>query len=246
MNLRELFRSGKQKNELLPPVTDEGFHSSEDLFFGSPSTGEVDGVPNVPYYFLFQYPRVSLVRKHGPSYSSYASFRPWIRDDFSYRCAYCLIRETLQTDPFELEHIEPQISSVGKINNYNNLVYSCRRCNGIKNSDPIPGSPEIFLVHDNIEVNEDGEVVSKTELGRAFIEIVVLDDEQLTSFRSRLIRTMKTLYSIDIALYIEYMGYPDDICDLAGLRPASNSKPEGIKESAYYKREESTLPVVYE
>ena len=42
----------------------------------------------------FRYPPSALVRRHGPAgYSDYASFRPWLRDDFSFRRVYCLIRE---------------------------------------------------------------------------------------------------------------------------------------------------------
>jgi hypothetical protein len=34
------------------------------------------------------------LRKHGPAgYTNYQSFKPWLRDEFQFRCAYCLERE---------------------------------------------------------------------------------------------------------------------------------------------------------
>ena len=41
----------------------------------------------------FDYPAPHL-RRHGPmGYADYASYRPWLRDEFSFRCVYCLLRE---------------------------------------------------------------------------------------------------------------------------------------------------------
>lgn len=42
----------------------------------------------------FIYPAVPHVRRHGPmGYADVTSFRPWLRDEFSFRCVYCLLRE---------------------------------------------------------------------------------------------------------------------------------------------------------
>lgn len=42
----------------------------------------------------FEYPSAPLVRRHGPvGYLDYSSFRPWLRDEFGFRCVYCLRRE---------------------------------------------------------------------------------------------------------------------------------------------------------
>jgi hypothetical protein len=42
----------------------------------------------------FDYPAVPLVRSHGPlGYSDYESYRAWLRDEFAFRCVYCLSRE---------------------------------------------------------------------------------------------------------------------------------------------------------
>src|SRR5258708_6259440 len=46
----------------------------------------------------FQYPAAPHVRRHGPQgYADAASFRPWLRDEFTFRCVYCLQREVWGT-----------------------------------------------------------------------------------------------------------------------------------------------------
>ena len=45
----------------------------------------------------YRYPTTALVRKHGPQgYSKYGHHRPWLRDEFDFRCVYCLKREQLR------------------------------------------------------------------------------------------------------------------------------------------------------
>lgn len=84
---------------------------------------------------IFDYSEPQESRIHGPiGYSSYESFRPWLRDEFTFRCAYCLNRETWGrvTAEFELDHFNPQSLAPDLTLDYLNLVYSCRRCNQVK------------------------------------------------------------------------------------------------------------------
>jgi hypothetical protein len=42
----------------------------------------------------FVYPRAAPLRRHGPAgYAQYERYRPWLRDEFAFRCVYCLKRE---------------------------------------------------------------------------------------------------------------------------------------------------------
>jgi hypothetical protein len=44
---------------------------------------------------VFDYPVGTHVRRHGPQgYLDYKHYKPWLRDEFSFRCVYCLCRET--------------------------------------------------------------------------------------------------------------------------------------------------------
>jgi hypothetical protein len=59
----------------------------------------------------FVYPQHVLGRKHGPQgYASYEAYRAWLRDEFSFRCAYCLMRETWLRGSigFQIDHGVPQ------------------------------------------------------------------------------------------------------------------------------------------
>jgi hypothetical protein len=58
----------------------------------------------------FDYPLAPHVRRHGPvGYADYASYRPWLRDEFSFRCVYCLLREQWGrvSGVFDIDHFEP-------------------------------------------------------------------------------------------------------------------------------------------
>ena len=56
---------------------------------------------------IFDYPEPREARRHLPAnYAAYESYRPWLRDEFDFRCVYCLKRETWGqvTSEFELDH----------------------------------------------------------------------------------------------------------------------------------------------
>lgn len=42
----------------------------------------------------FRFAAAPHVRKHGPGgYEMYQSYKDWLRDEFTFRCVYCLERE---------------------------------------------------------------------------------------------------------------------------------------------------------
>jgi hypothetical protein len=76
----------------------------------------------------FTYPPQAHVRRHGPAgYQDYASYRPWLRDEFTFRCVYCLIRECWgrRTGEFDLDHFVPQSLDPEAEVVYDNLLYAC-------------------------------------------------------------------------------------------------------------------------
>ena len=64
----------------------------------------------------------------------YRRFRPYIREDFSECCAYCLLHELLAggAENFELDHFRPKSRYPDLTHVYENLYYSCHPCNNIK------------------------------------------------------------------------------------------------------------------
>lgn len=66
-------------------------------------------------------------------YKDYKSYRPYLREDFNKRCAYCNLKDTMVTTPFEIDHYIPRKSFSGICDEldtkYENLIYSCKKCN---------------------------------------------------------------------------------------------------------------------
>lgn len=71
------------------------------------------------------------------AFADYNSYRPYVRKDFQYRCAYCLRHEGHNGGEanFELDHYHPVRGAFGRPDlesAYANLYYACRECNGNK------------------------------------------------------------------------------------------------------------------
>jgi hypothetical protein len=61
---------------------------------------------------VFTYPRSLHVRRHGPcGYRNYRAYKPWLREEFVFRCVYCLWREWWCSEGdhiFSVDHLVPQ------------------------------------------------------------------------------------------------------------------------------------------
>ena len=84
----------------------------------------------------FAYPAESHKRRHGPQgYAHYGQYKPWLRDEFTFRCVYCLERETWypnRISGFSTEHFVPKAIDPTLEMDYANLLYACTRCNSCK------------------------------------------------------------------------------------------------------------------
>lgn len=107
----------------------------------------------------------------------YTQFRPFVREDFSECCAYCLLHELLAggADNFELDHFRPQSLFASLVNDFYNLFYACHVCNRHKsNSWPsaelaVAGYRFVDLCRENFSTHfielESGEWKPLTEAG---------------------------------------------------------------------------------
>ncbi|HEV3021553.1 MAG TPA: hypothetical protein VGX76_03775, partial [Pirellulales bacterium] len=80
----------------------------------------------------FTYPAAPHVRRHGPrGYSDIESYRPWLRDEFSFRCAYCQFREQWGRVKagFAVDHFLPVSVHPVHARSYDNLLDACSACN---------------------------------------------------------------------------------------------------------------------
>ena len=108
-------------------------------------------------------------RLHGPlGYADYKSFKPWLRDEFRFRCVYCLWREVWCADgdgSFGIDHVRPRASHPEQGSDYDNLVYACCRCNSVKQENPLPVDPCEEGWGNHLRTITDGTVRGITALG---------------------------------------------------------------------------------
>lgn len=196
----------------------------------------------------FEYPSRPHRRRHGPlGYAKIASFREWLRDEFSFRCVYCLVREQWGrvTGEFDIDHFTPQAVQPGRVAEYDNLVYSCARCNAIKSSQVVP-DPLSALIGENLRIQPDGIVETYTRDAATVIHKLDLNAPQMVAWRLVWIRIAELAKNHDETLYRRLMGFPNDMPNLGRLRPpGGNTRPEGIEASYYAISKRRTLPATY-
>ena len=84
---------------------------------------------------VFRYPDTPPPRRHQPQgYCAYQSCKPWLRDEFGFRCVYCLWRECWEANGhhgFGVEHVNPRSTSEEQVVDYDQFVYACNTCNRV-------------------------------------------------------------------------------------------------------------------
>lgn len=211
---------------------------------------------------LMTLPAMPHVRRHGPYGRTYDKYKDWLRDEFQFRCVYCMHREKWDRDgwrAFQLEHIVPQSKDAAKIHVYENIVYCCASCNRTKRDSLLP-DPCSAAYFGHYQFETDGTVTPLTDYGAIFVEILGLDAPHLRAFRRKAFRTYAELGELidilaeDLGLLDEndvfkeieeLLGYPADIPDLRKKRLKTNTKPEG-KEQCYFARlERGEIPAIF-
>lgn len=195
----------------------------------------------------FVYPPPLHSRRHGPiGYADASSYQPWLRDEFCFRCVFCLRRE--QWDrciALQVDHFQPLANHPEKHSEYDNLIYACARCNGAKGSQGID-DPTQQLTGDTVIVSTDGTLIGKTDAVQRLIRQLRLDSIEMNYFRRLWIETVTLAMIHNITLYRDLMGFPESLPDLARLRPpGGNSRPNGVDTCYYSQRERGKLPEIY-
>jgi len=196
----------------------------------------------------YAYPDSPNQRLHGPAgYTNYSSYREWLRDDFLFRCVYCLHREKWgkHRGLWHIDHWQPQVEHKDKILKYENLLYACSTCNTSKGKRSVPNPCECML-DDAVEVYEDGTITPRTSEAERTIILLGLDSPEDVEYRSQIIGIYQ-LRKTNYALFFKWMGYPDNLPNLETKNKfcPENSRPEGIRESCYALRERGELPDYY-
>jgi hypothetical protein len=196
----------------------------------------------------FAYPPAPLVRRHDrQGYADYQSYRPWLRDEFSFRCVYCLLREQWgqMRGGHAIDHFLPVAQYPDRATDYDTLVYACTACNGVKGDRLVPDATAV-LTAPGVWVSSDGVIHSDTLEAARLIELLGLDSEQATEFRMLWLGIIALTAASDVGLFHRLMGFPADLPDLARLRPpGGNKRPDGIAQSYHAQRRSGTLSALY-
>ena len=195
----------------------------------------------------FAYPLGRHVRKHGPDgYPNYRSYRPWLRDEFAFRCVYCLWRELwfteLQIDHFLPKKLHPELAA-----NYDNLVYACAWCNRRKSVHLVP-DPCTVAYADCVTVQENGSIRWHNPIGRALVKYLGLATKRQKERRAKMIEMARYIESNpgnprSEAQLRRWFGYPSDLPSLEDTPVERNTRLEGLHESHYVRRD--SLPPYY-
>jgi HNH endonuclease len=203
---------------------------------------------------VFQYPSVPHQRRHGPrGYRHHPSYKPWLRDEYAFRCVYCLCRERWfpdGDDHLSVEHFDPQSLARERRTEYDNLIYACCQCNASKRDCDWLLNPDSQALATHLEVLKDGSIRGLTSEGTACIKVCRLDRPKLTAFRKGLLALVRALAQHPTAeggrLLRHILGFPDNLPNLGVLRPpGGNARPDGVATSAHAQHLQGKLGETY-
>ena len=197
---------------------------------------------------IFDYPDSRDHGRHGPrGYAKHDGYRPWLRDEFTFRCAYCLKRERWGhvTGEFDVDHFQPQKLRRDLAADYANLVYACRRCNSVK-ADETVDDPFIVMCSTRIKTRADGTVHGLDAEAIRLVMTLDLNSPRLVEWRVMWMRIVDLAAERDRPLLQKLAGFPVELPKVGRLRPpAGNARPEGIAESWSALADRGELPPLY-
>jgi hypothetical protein len=125
----------------------------------------------------------------------YGVYRPYLQSDFQHCCVHCYMHEDWNGGHhhFEIDHFRPKgkFKELRKV--YDNLYWSCHRCNKLK-GERWPSEDKLrngicFVdlcrdrFEDHYEILEDGTVKGKTESANYTIDMLRLNDTERVRVR---------------------------------------------------------------
>lgn len=118
-----------------------------------------------------------------------------LSESSNHKCAYCESDLTEPATYMEVEHFIPKSKNAELVVNWENLLPSCKRCNGTKNDDDVVANPIInpFDQDPKEEFYFDlFYIFGKTALGGNSVETLNLNDEDLFLKRCKVAGAAKT------------------------------------------------------
>ena len=198
----------------------------------------------------YRYPATPHHRKHGPAgYAHYREYKDWLRDEFDFRCVYCLHRERWGQvkGQFDLDHFDPQALRPDLALEYDNLVYACHSCNLDKSSRLVP-DPHVHAYGACLRVEDNGEMTALNDQGTILIDELDLDAASRNEWRRTIIETVRMAVKTgEEELLLRWMALPENPPDLRKLRPPQgNSRTQGLAESWLERKTGCAVPDLFE
>lgn len=199
---------------------------------------------------VFVYPDAPHRRRHGPvGYTDYESYRDWLRDEFSYRCVFSLLRESWPQTRFHIDHLISQKERPDLIYDYDNLILLEGRLNLVKGKRRVPDPCKVALGK-HLVVYTDGEQTGcieardGSEIGDWIIRVLRLDSEDATQIRRDWIGILRSVARTDEQLFRKFIGYPKNLPDLRAAK-VRNTRESGLRQSAKELLDNRNLPDWY-
>lgn len=136
----------------------------------------------------FEYPAEPHARRHGPDgYRTYKSYHDWLRDEFMFRCVYCLHREKWygRETTFHIDHFLPAAENPNETLQYDNLIYACGTCNNAKRDILGISDPCSVAYGECVRVEEDGRIRSLNPSGESLVRKLRLNSKTNIDYRAR-------------------------------------------------------------
>ena len=170
--------------------------------------------PRIPPPFSF--PPKPHRRVHGPGgHLNYRDYKPWLRDEFEFRCVYCLTRERWSNqgyNGFTIDHVKPKSIHGDLTADYDNLVYACFRCNTLKSTKVLPDPCKTSLAKHVKQ--RSGYFIPLTPLGKRLIEHLRLNEPERRANRLRHLSLFDGQRRQARELLDFTFGYPAELPDL--------------------------------
>jgi len=198
----------------------------------------------------FRYPVEPHVRRHGPlGYADAESYRDWLRDEFVFRCCYCLRRECWGRlkGEFDIDHLLPRTLRPDLVTEYDNLVYCCHTCNLAKGVKQLP-DPHHLAYGRCVRVNHDGTISPLNEQGEILIDELKLNKRTTIQWRRLYLDGVRLAAACGDTEYLgALLGLPAELPDLVALKPpGGNSRATGSRMSWHARRQHGEVPAFIE
>jgi hypothetical protein len=151
---------------------------------------------------------------------------------------------------FDIDHIVPRSVRPDLECEYDNLLYVTHRINLVRGAKTLPdpsGHNFARCMEVNVEGDSPGEICALNAIGAEIIGILRLDSDDATRYRRQIILILRSLAETNVATFLALVGYPNDLPDLSksSRNCPSNTRPSGVKRSAYRRRLADTLEAWY-